>query len=162
MMKIAGYLHNLGKLAVPLEILEKAAKLTEDEFNIIKSHTFYTCRILETISNLDVINTWASFYHERLDGKGYPFHHKGEDLSLGSRIMAVADVLTAVTEDRPHRKGMPSDGALQVLRQMAESSVLDSYVVSTLRLYYDEVNSVRIAARAAASKEYQEFGQQTG
>ena len=76
--------------------------------------------------------------------------------------MAVTDVLTAIIEDRPHRKGMASDGALQVLRPMAESSVLDSYVVSTLRLYYDEVNSVRIAARAVASKEYQEFGQQTG
>jgi len=109
---------------------------------------------------LDVINTWASFHHERLNGKGYPFHYKGEDLSLGSRIMAVADVSTAITEDRPYRKGMASNEALQVLGQMAGDSVLDSNAVSSLRLHYDEINSIRIVAQAAVSKEYQEFGQQ--
>lgn len=160
MMKIAGRLHDLGKLAVPAEILEKPAKLTEDEFNIIKSHTFYTYRILETINELDVINTWASFHHERLNGKGYPFHYKGEDLSLGSRIMAVSDVFTAITEDRPYRKGMTSDKVLRVLEQMVDNSSLDSNIVSTLRLHFDEVNSIRIVAQAAAFKEYQEFGQQ--
>ena len=158
MMKIAGYLHDLGKLAVPTEILEKPAKLTEDDFNIIKSHPFYTYRILETISDLEVINTWASFHHERLDGRGYPFHHKGENLSLGSRIMAVADVFTAITENRPYRKGMSSDKASQILQQMAQDLALDSNIVSTLSLHYDEVNSVRIAAQTAAFKEYQEFG----
>ena len=156
-MRIAGYLHDLGKLAVPAEILEKPAKLTEDEFNVIRSHTFYTYRILEAIGDLDVINTWGSFHHERLDGSGYPFHHKGQDLSLGSRIMAVADVFTAITEDRPYRKEMPSERALQVLQQMADNSVLDSNIVSLLRVHFDEINSTRIAAQAEASKEYQEF-----
>ncbi len=157
MMKIAGYLHDLGKLAVPAEILDKPAKLTEDEFNIIKSHTFYTYSILETISDLDVINAWASFHHESLDGKGYPFHHKGEDLPLGSQIMAVADVFTAITEDRPYRKGMTSDRALQVLQQMADNSALDSSIISLLRLHFDEVNSFRRAAQAASGEEYQQF-----
>jgi len=161
-MRIAGYLHDLGKLAVPAEILEKPAKLTEDEFNVIRSHTFYTYRILETIGDLDLINTWASFHHERLDGSGYPFHHKGQDLSLGSRIMAVADVFTAITEDRPYRKEMPSERALQVLQQMADNSILDSNIVSLLRLHFDEINSIRIAAQAEASEAYQEFRQQAG
>lgn len=159
-MKIAGYLHDLGKLAVPAEILEKPAKLTDDEFNIIKCHTFHTYRILETISDLDVINTWASFHHERLDGKGYPFHHRGEDLSLGSRIMAVADVFTAITENRPYRKGMASDRALQILRQMVEDSKLDLNVVSILSRHFDEVNSIRRAAQETASKEYKQFWQE--
>ncbi len=157
MMKIAGHLHDLGKLAVPAEILEKPAKLTEEEFNLIKSHTFYTYSILETISDLDVINAWASFHHERLDGKGYPFHHKGDDLSLGSRIMAVADVFTAITEDRPYRKGMTSDRALEVLQRMADNSALDSSIISLLRLHFDEVSSFRKAAQSAAVEEYQQF-----
>lgn len=160
MMEIAGRLHDLGKLAVPLEILDKPGKLTKDEFNIIKIHPFYTYRILETINDLDVINVWASFHHERLDGNGYPFHHKGEDLSPGSRIMAVADVFTAITEDRPYRKGMESNEALRILENMAGVSALDSDVVSSLRLNYDEINSIRLVGQAAASKEYQEFGQQ--
>ncbi len=162
MMKVAGYLHDLGKLAVPTEILEKPAKLTEAEFNIIRSHTYHTYRILAAIPELDTINTWGSFHHERLDGTGYPFHHKGQDLSLGSRIMAVADEFTAITEDRPYRKGMTTEQALQVLQRMASSSALDSSVVSVLRLHYDEVNSIRIAAQQASSEEYQEFGQHLG
>jgi len=157
MMKVAGYLHDLGKLAVPAEILEKPAKLTGDEFNLIRSHTFYTYRILEPIADLEVINTWGSFHHERLDASGYPFHLKGEDLSLGSRIMAVADVFTAITEDRPYRQGMTSERALQVLKQMVDNSALDSKVVSLLSLHFEEINSFRIVAQAAASKEYQVF-----
>lgn len=162
MMMVAGYLHDLGKLAVPTEILEKSAKLTEAEFDIVRSHAYHTYSILATIPELDTINTWASLHHERLDGTGYPFHHQGQDLSLGSRIMAVADVFTAITEDRPYRKGMTSDEALQVLQKMAESSALDPSVVSVLGLHYDEVNSIRIAAQQTSSEEYQEFGQHLG
>jgi len=162
MMKIAGYLHDLGKLAVSKEILEKQERLTEDDVNVIKGHTFYTYRILETIRDMDVINTWASFHHERLDGKGYPFHHKGHDLSLGSRIMAVADVFTAITEDRPYRKAMSPDRALQVVHQMAENSALDTNVVAVLRLNFDRLNSIRMSAQAVASRDYEEWGTGAG
>jgi HD-GYP domain-containing protein (c-di-GMP phosphodiesterase class II) len=162
MMRIAGYLHDLGKLAVPTEILEKPAKLTEEEFNVIRSHTFHTYRCLEPIGGLDLINTWASFHHERIDGTGYPFHHKGQDLSLGSRIMAVADVFTAITEDRPYRKGMTRDRALQLLRQMVENTALDSHIVSLLGLHFDEINSLRVAAQDVSFEEYQRFLQPLG
>ena len=111
MMTIAGYLHDLGKLAVPAEILEKPAKLTEDDYNIMRRHTYLTYRALVAVDGFETINTWGSFHHERINGSGYPFHHKGADMSLGSRIMAVADVFTAVTEDRPYRKGMSEDNA---------------------------------------------------
>jgi HD-GYP domain-containing protein (c-di-GMP phosphodiesterase class II) len=162
MMRIAGYLHDLGKLAVPAEILEKPAKLTEEEFNVIRSHPFYTYRILEPISGLDLINAWASLHHERMDGTGYPFHLKGQDLSLGSIIMAVADVFTALTEDRPYRKGMTSYGVLQILREMAENSALNSYVVSLLELHFDDINSLRASAQKTSVEEYRRFLQPLG
>lgn len=162
MMRIAGYLHDLGKLAVPVEILEKPAKLTEEEFNVIRSHTFYTYRILEPISGLDLINAWASLHHERMDGTGYPFHLKGQDLSLGSRIMAVADVFTALTEDRPYRRGMTRDRALEILREMAENSTLDPYVVSLLEFHFDDINSFRLSAQEASFEEYRRFLQSSG
>lgn len=155
MMTFAGYVHDLGKLAVPTEILEKPAKLTEDEFNIIRRHTYLTYRALETINGFDTINTWASFHHERVDGSGYPFHHKGEDMPLGSRIMAVADVFTAITEDRPYRKGMTEDNAVHVLQQMADNSSLDSELVSLLRMHFDDVNLSRKTAQAASTEEYE-------
>ncbi|MCG0276504.1 MAG: HD domain-containing protein, partial [Thermosediminibacteraceae bacterium] len=119
MMRIAGYLHDLGKLAVPPEILEKPRQLTKEEFEIIRCHPFFTYRILEPLKELYEITTWASFHHERLDGNGYPFHYSGHDLPLGARIMAVADVFCAITEDRPYRKGMTKEEALNVLDEMA-------------------------------------------
>lgn len=162
MIKVAGYLHDLGKLAVPSEILEKPGKLTEFEVSIIKSHTYYTYSILASIKDLEVINEWASFHHERLDGNGYPFHHKNEDISLGARIVAVADVFTAVTEDRPYRKGMDSDTALRILQQMGENQALDLNIIQSLRHHYDEVNRIRINAQNEACENYQRFWSQLG
>lgn len=157
MMRVAGYLHDLGKLAVPREVLEKPARLTEDEFNLMRSHTYYTYRILERLSDLDTINAWASFHHERLDGNGYPFHHKAHDLPMGSRIMAVADVFSAITEDRPYRSGMPIERALQVMQDMAGHSALDLGIVSLLREHHDEMNSCRRTAQEVESRAYREF-----
>lgn len=71
MMEIASYLHDLGKLAVPTEILGKPAKLTDKEFNIIRKHTYYTYNILRHIDALDIIAKWASFHHESVNGSGY-------------------------------------------------------------------------------------------
>ena len=161
LMRIAGYLHDLGKLAVPAEILEKPAKLTEEEFNVIRSHTFHTYRILESLPGMEVVNDWASYHHERLNGSGYPFHLEGRDLSLGSRIIAVADVFTAITEDRPYRKGMSSESALKVLQQMADNLALDANIVSLLSLHFDNINSLRIAAQKASMEEYRQFKKNT-
>jgi len=157
MMKIAGFLHDLGKLVIPSEVLEKRTKLTKGEFNLIRSHSFYTYRILENISDLSTINAWGSFHHERLDGKGYPFHYQEKDLPLGSRIMAVADVFTAVNEDRPYRKGMTKNGVLLVLREMARNMGLDRAMVSMLERHYDDVNALRIRAQEVSHQEYREL-----
>jgi len=157
MMRIAGYLHDIGKLAVPAEILESPKKLGDNDFRMIKPHSFYTCRILETIGTLEVINQWASLHHERLEGGGYPFHYRDSELSLGSRIMSVADVFTAITEDRPYRKGMTKGEAMQILQQMGETSKLDPNIVWILKRHFDEINSLQTSAQALASREYEEF-----
>ncbi len=156
-MKVAGHLHDLGKLAVPSEILEKPARLAESEFNVVKNHAYYTFRILQNVGALGEIAALASFHHERLDGKGYPFHLKGPDLSPGSRIMAVADVFTALTEDRPYRPGLDRGRVMDFLQRMARASALDPEVLSTLELHYDETNELRVAAQSEASREYEDL-----
>ncbi len=158
MMKVAGYLHDLGKLAVPAEILEKPGRLTPEEFCVIRTHTFHTFRVLERIEGFETINVWASFHHERLDGRGYPFHHKADDLSLGSRIMAVADVVTGLAEDRPYRKGLPDGEVLRILEGMVDDRALDGRVVSVVKAHYSELNTLRKTVQAALSEEYREFG----
>lgn len=157
MMKVAGYLHDLGKLSVPAEVLNKPSELTDEEFKIIRSHTYYTYRILENIPNLETINNWAAFHHETLDGNGYPFHLSGDELSLGSRIMAVADTFTAITEDRPYRKGMTERESYKVLNNMVDNKKLDPNIVTLVEDNYKELNTIRREAQQAASREYREF-----
>ena len=156
-MRIAGYFHDLGKLVIPIEILDKPAKLNKNEINIIKSHTFYTYRILETINELETINTWGSFHHEKLDGSGYPFHHNHHDLSLGSQIMAVADVFTAITEDRPYRKGMDKNSVLSTLDLINKGKTLNPMVISLLKNNYEDLDSIRRNVQTIATEKYQKF-----
>ena len=157
MMLIAGYIHDLGKLAVPKEILEKPGKLSREEFDVMRHHAYYTDRILRPISVCDVIRNWGALHHERLDGSGYPFHLSEKDLPLGSKIMAVADVFVALTEDRPYRKGMNQKESLGIIEKMGGNLALDSEVVSLLRRNFNDLNAVRIAAQEKGFNEYNRF-----
>ncbi len=156
MMLIAGYLHDLGKLAVSNDILEKTGPLDKDEYNAIRSHTFYTYRTLQVIDKNGDMNAWASYHHERLDGRGYPFHLTAEEIPLGSRIMAVADVFTAITEDRPYREGMDSKQTIQVIRNMVNNGGLCSYVSNLLLDNFEKMNFVRKEAQNEAGKRYKD------
>ena len=159
MMLVSGYLHDLGKLAVKNDVLEKPGKLNVDEFNLIKSHTFYTYRLLQTIQGFETINKWASFHHEKLNGQGYPFHLSDSDIPLGSRIIAVADVFTAITEERPYRKGMRNEQVIRVLDSMVLNKSICSHVVSILLDNYDLVNQIRQQAQDNAANEYSYFNE---
>jgi HD-GYP domain-containing protein (c-di-GMP phosphodiesterase class II) len=131
-MRIAGLMHDLGKLAVPTNILEKAGKLSGQEFYMIKQHTYYTYRILMQIDGFSTIAEWAAYHHETLDGKGYPFQIKANSLSLGSRIVAVADVFTALTENRPYQATMALDRVEKIMRTMVTNHKLDGTLTEQL------------------------------
>lgn len=155
-LRIAGYLHDLGKLAIPLEILDKPGKLNDDEFNIIKSHVYYSYQILQWLKGFEEIVNWGSFHHEKLDGTGYPFKLKGTDLSIESQLMAVADIFTALREDRPYREGMPKDKALGILSNMATNG-LNQEIVNLVINNYDLIDGHRYAAHNEATIEGKEL-----
>ena len=157
MMLIAGYLHDLGKLTVDNSILEKDAALDPDEFDIIRSHTYYTYYLLDDIAAFDEIKRWAAFHHERLNGKGYPFHIDERELSLGARIMAVADVFSALQEKRPCKDAMKKDEILSILSNMVVNGSLDESVVSTVANNFERLSSVCTNAKEIAQKEYSEL-----
>lgn len=161
-MRIAGGLHDLGKLAVPVEILEKPGPLTAGEYRIVKTHTFYTYRVLESIPGLETINQWGAYHHERLDGNGYPFHLTAADLPLGSRIVAVADTFAALTEDRPYRKGMAPEDALALVREKVQENALDGSVVAKLESHFAELNALRQAAQAEAARQFAQIREALG
>lgn len=154
MLEIAGYLHDLGKLAVPLELIEKPDQFGPNDFDVMRIHPYHTFRVLENIDELGEINFWASCHHERLNGTGYPFCYQGNDLPIEARIIAVADVCTALREDRPYRPGMTKQAALQILDDMAEDQLLDGDVVSLIKTDFDELDAARSSVQAAATAEY--------
>jgi HD-GYP domain-containing protein (c-di-GMP phosphodiesterase class II) len=157
MLNIAGYVHDLGKLTVPVELLEKPQRFSPDDFAVMMSHPYYTHSILENLPELDDVNRWASFHHERLDGSGYPFCLSGPDLPVEARIISVSDVFTALSEDRPLRLGMSKTARIRILTDMAANNLLDGDVVSALAKEFEWVDTCRGKAQEESSKEYNVF-----
>jgi HD-GYP domain-containing protein (c-di-GMP phosphodiesterase class II) len=157
MIKVAGFLHDLGKIVVPEEILNKEPPLTNDERMIIKSHPYYTYRLLKKIRGLEPISSWAAYHHEKLNGSGYPFHLDSKSLVLGSRIVCIADIFAALTEDRPYRNGMSLQESIDTLSRMGDCYEVDRNLVSLLRNHCDEINQIRITAQNESIKEYNDF-----
>lgn len=155
-MEVAGYLHDLGKLVIPNSILEKPGGLDADEFAVMRQHTYFTFMILNTIEGLEQIAEWGAYHHEKLDGTGYPFHLSAQEIPLGSRILTVADIFTALAEDRPYRKGMEKDETEAILLDMANDGKLDKRVVQTLFDNYDEIIEQMRGKQAAAMEFYEQ------
>ena len=124
----AGLLHDIGKLGVSNRILDKPAKLTDEEFGEIRKHPRWTSEILERVSAFNGFAQEASQHHERLDGKGYPWKLEASQLGLLSRVLAVADVYEALSADRPYRAGLAVPTVLDIMRR-DRGTAFDSHVL---------------------------------
>ncbi len=116
LLRRAALLHDLGKLRVPNSILDKPGKLDSAEWSIMQEHSGLTEQILARISHYRELALIAGAHHEKLDGSGYPNRLRAEALPLEARILAVADVFGALTEDRPYRPGFPVEKALAIMQ----------------------------------------------
>jgi HD-GYP domain-containing protein (c-di-GMP phosphodiesterase class II) len=114
-LRRAALLHDLGKLSVPNSVLDKPGSLSAEEWEAIRLHPYYTQRILERVRGFQVLAYVASSHHERLDGRGYHRGLRGEEVPLGARILAVADIYDALTSARPYRPAMSQERALATL-----------------------------------------------
>jgi putative nucleotidyltransferase with HDIG domain len=112
----AGLLHDLGKLRVPNSILDKPGKLDPAEWLVVREHPMLSQKILERVPAFAGFASVAGRHHERLDGSGYPLRLKGEELSLEDRIVCVADVYSALSENRPYRGGLPDGEIIAIFR----------------------------------------------
>ena len=131
-MYLAGALHDVGKIAIGNEILEKPARLTDDEFAKMKNHAGYTYMILSKVDGFEEIRDIAAFHHERLDGSGYPFGKRADELTKLQRIMACADIYQALTEKRPYKDGMDHDKACEILKDMADKNWIDKNITEVI------------------------------
>ncbi len=118
-IETASVLHDVGKIGVPNEILQKPGRLTDDEMEIVKKHSEYGWAILRNIPGFERISLLVLHHHERWDGRGYPSGLAGEEIPLGARIVAMVDTFDAMLSDRPYRKGMPLEVVLEKLRPEA-------------------------------------------
>lgn len=125
----AGALHDIGKLAVSNDILEKPDKLTADEFTEMKNHASATYYILSQVKEIPDILEWAANHHEKLNGKGYPRGLSERELSFEDQLMAVVDIYQALTEKRPYKDGMSHEKTMSILNEMAGRGELNEKIV---------------------------------
>ena len=139
-VEIAGLLHDIGKLRVSEDIINKPGSLTTDERATMHRHSYDTFRILQRVFEDSKIPVWAGFHHETLIGDGYPFKNKKKELDLECRIIAVADIFQALAQERPYRQTMSLEYILKDLQKRVTSGHLDAKVVAKLmdnaELYY--------------------------
>ena len=131
-IRLAGTLHDIGKIGIPESILNKPGRLTDEEFGVIKSHPDLGVRILANVDFLSKIIPGIKHHHERYDGHGYPTGLKGEEIPLSARIICVADTYDAMTSDRPYRKAMDTRTGLEEISRCRNSqfdpSLADAFV----------------------------------
>ena len=137
-LMIAGMLHDIGKLRIPPEIIQKPARLTDEEYEIIKKHPQYGYEILSPKNLNPKIKMVALQHHERYDGKGYPYGLKGSEIDLFSGIVAIADVYDAMTADRVYRKGIcpfPVLEHMELQKDLYEPGALYKFIERTVEAY---------------------------
>lgn len=146
-IEIAGLLHDLGKLRIPDQLIEKQGPLSADERRTMARHSFDTWEVLRHVFGEGDISQWAAFHHEAMSWQGYPFHRDGEDLPLEARIVAVADVFQALAQKRPYRTPLSAEEIAGILDGMVFGGKLDRDVVLVLK------NNMDACLMAALSSE---------
>jgi putative nucleotidyltransferase with HDIG domain len=117
----AGLLHDIGKLGIPINILDKEGKLTKKEEQLMREHVHLGIRILEPIAAYAEVVPMVLHHHENFDGQGYPDGLAGEAISLGGRIFAVADSFDALTSNRPYRRALKRELAIEMIKERCGS-----------------------------------------
>ena len=114
-----GLMHDIGKIGIPDHILNKAGRLTDEEYNIMKSHTSIGSEIFSTLNFIQGLQDGIRHHHERYDGKGYPDSLQGDEISLFARILCIADCYDAMTSDRVYRKKLSEEEVYNELKKNA-------------------------------------------
>jgi diguanylate cyclase (GGDEF)-like protein/putative nucleotidyltransferase with HDIG domain len=117
LLRTGGLLHDVGKIGIPDEILRKPGRLDEEEYNVMKQHPTLGALIVGGVSGMDTIVDIVKYHHERWDGNGYPEALIAENIPFNARLVAIADAMSAMTTDRPYRKGMSVTIALQRIEE---------------------------------------------
>jgi HD-GYP domain-containing protein (c-di-GMP phosphodiesterase class II) len=133
-IKLAGLLHDIGKIGTYDNLLDKPGRLTKEEFEIVKKHPVQGAEILKDIKQLGDMMPYILYHHEKLDGTGYPYQLKGPEIPLGARIMHVADSYDSMTSDRPYRPAPGMEFAISEFEKYRGTQFDGDVVDAFLRL----------------------------
>jgi HD-GYP domain-containing protein (c-di-GMP phosphodiesterase class II) len=128
----AAAIHDIGKLAIPNAILDKPGRLSDGEFEIIKTHIVQTRSVLSGLNGMDMIVEWASNHHEKLNGAGYPRNFNSTKLDFNSRLLTCIDIYQAVSEERPYHPRRSHTETMPILYSMAEKGEIDLTIVKDI------------------------------
>ncbi len=142
----AGAMHDIGKMIITNDILEKPGRLTGTEYSQMQNHASATYRVLHQIEGMEDITEWAANHHEKLDGSGYPRGLKAEEQTFEDRLMACIDIYQALTEKRPYKDGLSHDKTISMMRDMADQGKIDGNIVEDLDKVYGQGRSSSAAA----------------
>ena len=137
-IRVAGYVHDVGKISVPAEILSKPSRLSKAEFDLVKQHAQQSYEILKGVEFPWPVADAARQHHERLDGSGYPQGLKGNQIILEARILGVADVVEAMSSHRPYRPGLGIERALEEIERNREKLYDLQAADACLRLFREK------------------------
>ena len=135
-IKVAATLHDIGKIGIPVEILEKPDKLTNKEYEIIKSHAIIGYNILSNLG-IDDIRDIGTLHHEKLDGAGYPFGLKAEEITKEMRIIAIADIVSALIGSRSYKDAFDKEKIIKILTDMVRYNKIDEEITNLFIDNYD-------------------------
>lgn len=139
-LRYGAYLHDIGKIEISRELLNKKERLTSEEWEMLKNHPQWGAEIIKPVSALRMILPQILYHHERWDGKGYPEGLAGKEIPLTARILTIADCFDAMTTDRPYQKGVSLERALEQLEQEA-GKIFDPYLVREFKLIAKDIFS---------------------
>jgi len=129
-LSVGAFLHDVGKIMVPDEILNKPGKLTDEEFVIMKTHANHSIDIITKTPNVSKLSLEvAALHHEKINGQGYPNQVKGDDITMYGRMIAICDIFDALTADRCYKDGFSHVKAFAILRELAQQNHLDVNLV---------------------------------
>jgi HD-GYP domain-containing protein (c-di-GMP phosphodiesterase class II) len=134
-LQVSAQLHDVGKIGIEDHILKKPGALTEEEFEVMKTHTTKGANILRPVTQLAEMLPGIELHHEALDGRGYPYGLKGDQIPLLARVIAVADTFDALTTNRPYQQAHSPDQALQIIKNLAGKRLDPAAVAALLAVY---------------------------
>ena len=151
---LAGAMHDIGKVVIGNEILEKPGKLDQWEYSVMKDHARASLQILGDIEGFEDITEWAANHHEKLDGSGYSRGLDASQLSFEERLMACIDIYQALTEDRPYKAGMSHAKTIAIMKSMVEEGKIDETITGDIDKVFGRQDGSRHYVFDTASKKW--------